>query len=101
MPLRHTTVYEGEDFTEEQIDAKAAELGLTSDLSIFPPELHATVIGVARLKVQEAMMTVAAKRVIVVKDQSGVYIVSPDPSGDFQKFNDFLTRVLTAIQSLP
>lgn len=101
MPLRHTTVYEGEDFTDEQLDAKAAEMGLTPDLSIFPPELHAAVIGVTRLKAQEAMMTVAAKRVIVVKDQSGMYIVSPDPSGDFEKFNGFLRRVLTAIQSLP
>lgn len=101
MPLRPTTVYHGEDFTDEQLDAKAAEMGLTPDLSLFPPGLHEAVIGAARLKAQEALMTVAAERVIVVRDQSGTYIVSPDPSGDFEKFQGFLVRVLTAVQLLP
>jgi hypothetical protein len=101
MPLRPTTIYQGEDFTDEQLDAKAAEMGETPDLSILPPELHASVVNLARHKALTALLSVVTDDVIVVDGKTGRSLVWPDPAGDFGKFIDFVRRVLTEVQSLP
>lgn len=101
MPLRTTTVYHGEEFTDEQLDAKAAEMGEAPDLSMWPPELHASILNVARHKALRALLTVAADDAVVVDGQKGPHLLWPDPAGDFRKYVAFLNRVLTALHSLP
>lgn len=108
--MRHTTAHRGPlvpevvythdgEFTTEQLDAKALELGYFDDARFFSGEMHNYVIEMARFKAKLALMGPPLKHCVFIQHENGAgTFYNPDPHADFQRFLAFLHDVIEAIK---
>jgi hypothetical protein len=108
--MRHTSVHrelltqqviytDDNDFSDEEIDAKAVELGYFNDADYFTGEMRDYLIAMARYKAKLALLGSPMKHVVLVQheDGSGTFY-NPDPHADLERFLEFFRRTLDAIK---
>jgi hypothetical protein len=108
--MRHTTAHRGpltqqlvymkdEDFTEAQLDEKAAELGYLDEIPFAGGPLGKAAIGLARYKAKLALLGPPLKHVVFVQHEDGSgSFYNPDPHADLDRFLRFWHRVVDAIK---
>jgi hypothetical protein len=99
-PLTQEVIYNGNDeFTDEQLDAKAAELGYLDDANAFTGEMRDFVIAMARHKAKLVLLGPPLKHMVLVRHEDGsATFYNPDPHADLDRFLLFLHRLLGAIK---